>query len=145
MHKDLISNLQTAVALEAQVLTVSADGADVDRKGANGNVMYLANVGLSGDTLSGSVMIELEIEESDDGISYTDVANTDLSNSVTGTNPGTFAVIDLAGEDQAIYKTEYRGSKRYSRVVANLTGTHTNGTPVGVESQIGSPQLAPTD
>ena len=145
MHKDLISNLQTAVALEAQVLTVSADGADVDRKGANGNVMYLANVGLSGDTLSGSVMIELEIEESDDGISYTDVANTDLSNSVTGTTPGTFAVIDLAGEDQAIYKTEYRGSKRYSRVVANLTGTHTNGTPVGVESQIGSPQLAPTD
>lgn len=145
MINDLISNVQTSVAMGSEVLNTSEDGDDINRVGANGGVMIQANVGVSGDTLSGSVMVELEVEESDDGITYTDVADDDLSSSITGTNTGTFAVIDDPAEDDLAYKTEYRGSKQYCRMVANLTGTHTNGIPIGAMALIGSPQLAPTD
>jgi tRNA G37 N-methylase Trm5 len=87
-------------------------------------------VGDSGDTLSGSVMVELELEESDDNTTYTDCANAALENAttgatgaVTGTNLGTFAVIDAPTEDSAMFYVRYVGSKRYSRVVVNKTGT----------------------
>ena len=145
MGKDTISNLQTSVAMGSEVLNTSEDGDDIDRSGAGGGVMIQANVGVSGDTLSGSVMVELEVEESVDGITYTDVADTDLSSSVTGTNTGTFAVIDDPAEDDMEYKTEYRGSQPFCRMVANLTGTHTNGIPIGAMALTGVPNIAPTD
>ena len=90
------------------------------------------HVGNSGDTLSGSVKIELEVEHSDDNSTWSDCADADLTTSVTGTNTGTFAVIDAPAEDSAIFQTEYLNSKRYVRVVLNVTGTHTNGTPIAV-------------
>jgi len=91
-------------------------------------------VGASGETLSGSVKIELEIEESDDDSTFDDAEDADLSSSVSGTNAGTFAVIDDGAED-AVYTTSYKGDntkKRYVRPVINVTGTHTNGTPIGI-------------
>ena len=33
----------------------------------------------------------------------------------------------------------------YVRVVANLTGTHTNGTPIGVAALRGHPHIAPVN
>lgn len=88
-------------------------------------------VGESGDSLSGSLKVELEVQESDDDSTYTACANADITNAVTGTNTGTFAVIDAAAEDDAVYQTKYLGDKQYVKVVANLTGTHTNGIPLG--------------
>lgn len=90
------------------------------------------HVGNSGDTLSGSLDIQLEVEESDDDSTWSDVADADLSNFVAGSNDGTFAHIDAPGEDSAIFSTQYMGSKRYVRCVMNVTGTHTNGTPIAV-------------
>lgn len=128
---DLLNNSAESQILDPVVITADADSASVDLAGYGG-VTFYALVGESGDTLSGSVKIELEVEESDDDSTFTDVANADLSNSVTGTNVGTFAVIDAAAEDDAVYAVSYRGNSRYVRAVVNVTGTHTNGTPVGV-------------
>jgi hypothetical protein len=89
-------------------------------------------VGESGDTLSGSVYIELEMQESDDDSTYTAVPNAEITNSVTGTNVGTFALIDAAAEDDAVFQSKYLGNKQYVKVNVNVTGTHTNGTPIGV-------------
>lgn len=129
--KDMYYPHSPVLALAAQVLTADADGVDVDLQGYEG-AQVIAVVGASGDTLSGSVYVELEVEESDDGVTYTDVADADLVNVVAGTNDGTFAKVDDPAEDDAVYHTAYIGAKRYIRVVANLTGTHTNGIPVGV-------------
>lgn len=90
------------------------------------------HVGDSGDTLSGSLDIQLELEHSDDDSTWSDCADTDITGAVTGSNTGTFAHIDAPGEDSAIFSTQYMGSKRYIRVVMNTTGTHTNGTPIAV-------------
>jgi hypothetical protein len=43
-----------------------------------------------------------------------------------------------------IYKIGYRGNKQFSRVTITKTGTHTNGTPIGMMAVKGHPQLAPT-
>jgi hypothetical protein len=127
--RDLYSNLNPVMAFEPAVVTADGNGATIDTRGYD-SVMLVAALGATGDTLSGSVKIELEVEHSDDGSSWSDCADADLHKVVTGTNTGTFAVIDSNTEDQAVYSTGYRGTKRYVRMVANLTGTHTNGTEI---------------
>ena len=116
--------------------TADVNGVTIDIQGYSTAVLA-AHIGLSGDTLSGSVKAELELEHSDDGSAWSDCANTDLQNPdtggaghVVGTNPGTFAVIDDPAEDEQIYAVRYVGAKRYVRFVYNVTGTHTTGTPV---------------
>ena len=142
--RDLYSNLGVQAAVDPAVMTADANGNGIDTRGFD-SVMLAASVGASGDTLSGSVKIELELEESDDDTTYTDVADSDLLNAVDGTNDGTFAVIDDPAEDDAVYLTGYRGTKRYVRVVVNVTGTHTNGTPIGAVAILGHPHLTPVN
>lgn len=124
------------IATISQIVDPATATGDVTSSAVNmagfRDVTVLALVGESGDTLSGSVKIELEMQESDDNSTYTACADASITNAVTGTNTGTFAVIDAAAEDDATYACKYLGNKQYVKVVANLTGTHTNGTPIGV-------------
>ena len=129
--RDFENNLKHDLVVETAVITADTDGASVDMQEYRYLAFY-ATVGESGDTLSGSVYIELELEESNDDSSFTDCADADVTNTVSGNNTGTFAKIDAAAEDQAIYMCEYKGSKRYVRPVVNVTGTHSNGTPIGI-------------
>lgn len=131
MFRDFPNNIKVDQVIDPDTITADTDGASVDLKDYEW-VAFLALVGESGDTLSGSVYIELEVEESDDDSTFTDVADADLSDTVTGNNTGTFGKIDAAAEDDAVFTTQYRGSSRYVRPVINLTGTHTNGTPIGI-------------
>lgn len=132
MFRDPENNLPETLSVVPSVHTADADGSSVDLKDYDGGVVFYALLGDSGDTLSGSVYVELEVEESDDDSSFTDVADSDLTTTVTGTNNGTFGVINAPAEDQAVFTTRYKGSKRYVRPVVNVTGTHTNGIPVGI-------------
>ncbi len=129
--RDLYSGLNVVQMSAPVIRTADVNSASIDTRGYD-SLMLVGLVGISGDTLSGSVMVELEVEESDDDSTWTDVADADLMNYVSGTNTGTFAVIDDPAEDDARYITGYRGSKRYVRVVGNLTGTHTNGIELAV-------------
>lgn len=129
--RDFLNNQKVTQVLDPAVITSDTNCTAVDLLGYGG-VTFLALVGESGDTLSGSVYIELEVEDSADNSTFADAANAELSDYVTGTNTGTFAVIDAAAEDDAVYKTTYRGDKRYCRPVVNVTGTHSNGTPIGI-------------
>lgn len=96
------------------------------------DLMFQVLVGASADSLSSTNKIELELEESDDDSTYTDCANTAVHGAVTGTNTGTFAVIDGTSDDDTLYTCRYLGTKKYARVVLNFSGTHTTGTPIGV-------------
>ena len=129
--RDFASNLKVTQVVDPVVITSDANGASVDMKGY-GSVAFYALVGESGDTLSGSVYIELEIEDSDNDSDWADAVDADVRSSVTGNNTGTFAKIDAATEDDAVFLGQYDGSSRYVRPVINVTGTHTNGTPIGI-------------
>jgi hypothetical protein len=124
--KDVKNGLKLVNSVLPLLRTADVNGSGVDTQDSIG-VALVAHVGTSGDTLSGSVYLALEVEHSDDNSSWSDCADADIDVAVTGANTGTFAKIDDAAEDDAIYKCNYIGSKRYVRVVGNLVGTHTNG------------------
>ena len=122
--------------------TADVNGISIDTQGFSSAIL-VAHIGLSGDTLSGSVKAELELEHCDDNATWVDCANADLQNPdtgaaghVTGTNTGTFALIDDPAEDELLYAVRYVGSKRYVRMVYNITGTHTVGTPVSAKAYL---------
>lgn len=140
--REHLADLIPIESIVPAVVTADTNGTGVDLRGFD-SAMVVVNVGQSGDTLSGAVKIELELEESDDDSTYTDVADSDLGVYVAGTNDGCFGVIDDAAEDAAVYFTTYRGSKRYIRPVINVTGTHSNGTPIGAEVIKGHPHGQP--
>lgn len=127
MRRDLEARLDVTASLAPLVRTADANGTGVDLRGYDG-ALVVAHVGAEGDTLSGSVLISLELEESDDDSTYTDVAAGDMLGGVGGSS-GQFALIDDNAEAPAVHKIGYIGSKRYIRVVYNVTGTHTTGTP----------------
>ena len=73
------------------------------------------------------------------------VANADLTNTVTGSNTGTVAVIDDNAEDDLVVVVGYKGNKRYIRPVLNFTGTHTNGIPCAVMAVRGRNRAQPVN
>lgn len=142
IRTDLYFNNKVTQTYNPIMTTADQNTTAVDMKGF-GDLLMNVNVGASGDTLSGSVYILLELEHSDDNVTFEDCANSDLTNYVTGLNTGTFAKIDDAAEDNLPYFVGYKGNKRYVRVVLNLVGTHTNGTPLSVTAIQGMADLKP--
>ena len=114
-----------------EVLSASKDGDIIDTKGHEA-LIIIANIGVSGDTLSGSLFGELRIEHGD-AANLSDAANVTDNNEVKGAtvdSGGVYATIDDPAEDDVIVSIAYTGFKRYVRIAWDITGTHTNGTPV---------------
>lgn len=132
-RKSMFDDLVVAQIIDPQVYTTDQTSSAVDLQGFE-SCLLVANVGITGDTLSTSVKVEFEVQHSDDDSTYAACADADIQDAVTGTNTGTFAVVDAAADDEQAYKCAYVGSKRYVKVVANFTGTHTNGIELGVVS-----------
>jgi hypothetical protein len=146
--RDIVNKLSAVVELVAANYTADPDPDGVDMQEAQA-VVHRVNVGVSGDTLSGSVKIDLVLQESDDDSTWTAV--TDVDNAIADiaqypsaaagaglpNGSGIFQTIDAAAEDETLYSIGYRGTKRYSRVLPDFTGTHTNGTPIGIVGERG--------
>lgn len=113
--------------------TGDVDGSTVDLKGYQ-YCTLIGMVGTEGDTYSGSVYHEFQVEESDDASTWTNVADADLTTSVTSisTDTGVFGLVDAAAEAPGVFVTTYKGSKRYVRGVTLAGGTHSNGTPIAI-------------
>ena len=142
MINDLISNLKITQITDSANFTASSNCGSVDRKGYEA-LVFVVLVGQSGDDLSGSKKIELEVEESDDNASFTDVPDAQLSSYVDGVNDGCFAVINSPSKDETVYTVQYKGAKRFVRTRLAMSGMHINGTPIGVVAIQGYPQYAP--
>lgn len=134
MKRSIGSMLGLFRALVPQAaLKVDTNGASFDKTAQPGfeALTMLVHLGASGDTLSGSVFIELEMEESDDDSVWNKVANADMSvpdATQKGTEgDGVWQKVDDPSEDDVIYKADYIGHKKFARLVLDFTGTHTNG------------------
>ncbi len=142
--KDLHDNLKLVEALETIVVNNDTEGTGsvVDLQGFESAEIGVL-VGQSGDTLSGSVKLDLVLQHGTlaDGSDMAAVAQADVLGSwATG---GIFATVDADGEDGTLYKVGYVGSKRYIRLFVDVTGTHTNGTPIGAMAILGHTRHAP--
>lgn len=127
--RDLKGKSAITSSILPQTITADTNGTAADLRNFSG-ALLLIHVGNSGDTLSGLVYTEVEIEESDDNSTFTDVADADLDAYVDGTNDGCVAKIDAPAEDSLVLEVEYHGGKRYVRPVINVTGSHSSGTPI---------------
>lgn len=131
MKTGIYSDYKFTQILDPAVTNADTNCTSIDMKGYS-EVLFAVLVGESADTLNATNKIELEVEESADNSTFTDVADADLVKYVDGINDGCFALIDAATEDDAVYYTAYRGDSRYVRPVLNFSGTHSTGTPIGV-------------
>ena len=126
---DLANNLIAVQSLAPAVRTADANGTGVDLQGFEG-AMAIFDIGAEGDTLSGSVKIDVKLEHSDDNSSFSAVtSSSDVTDGSVDSN-GIWATFDANAEAPAVVGIGYVGGKRYLRVVADFTGTHSNGSPV---------------
>lgn len=129
--RDLHSNIKTAQSLVPAVTKTTRAGAPVDRRGFNA-LEYVVLVGTNGDALTGSLKFDLKIESSEDGTNWTAVTDQKQVQGPTLAGSGIFGTIDAPGKSGLEYRIGFLGNARYSRISIVVTGTHTNGTPIGV-------------
>jgi|TARA_R110002020_G_scaffold103748_1_gene243065 hypothetical protein len=137
------SGIKIDESLNAIVKDADTNCTGVDSQGFS-SVTHVVNVGANGITFSTTHKVEIELEHSDDNVTFTDVtSNTDVVGGTVGTN-GLWQTIDADGDCNAVYAIGYVGGKRYSRVVLNFSGTHGTGTIFGVTGVKGRPLSGPT-
>lgn len=130
-------------SLNAIVKAADTDCTGVDSQGFSA-VTHVVNVGAPGITFSTSNKVDIELEDSDDNSSFSNVtANTSVVGGTVDSN-GVWQTIDADGDCNAVYAIGYTGGKRYSRVVLNFSGTHGTGTIFGVTGVKGIPISGPT-
>ncbi len=149
-QKDSYSSVVVRSAMPANIVNDDTDGtgASIDTKGYE-SVLFAVSVGISGDTLSGSLKHEFLVEHADDNGSDAPgsfAAVTDAADLV-GVTPtavtGIFAIIDAAAEDPDTLEFGYVGNKRWVRFRDETTGTHTVGTPMAGVAILGHPRHVP--
>lgn len=131
MRKDRYNEDTVEQVVDPAVTAADVNGSSVDLAGYK-SVTFHALVGETTTTLNSTNNIELEIEESTDDSTFTDVADADLIGEVDGTNDGCFGVIDAAADDDAVFSAQYVGDKRYVRPVINIIGTLATPPPIGI-------------
>lgn len=128
--RDLHNNVAVSQMLDPATTTADATTSSIDLQGYDA-AEVIVNVGQSGDTLSGTVYWDFILQESDDNTVFSVVADADALSSNTLAS-GVFQTVDATGEEDTAYKVGYVGGKRYVHVKIDATGTHTNGTVLGV-------------
>jgi hypothetical protein len=123
--RDLYHNVLVTQHLNPVTSSTTKTSTAVDLQGFNSADVIFA-MGASGDTLSGSAFWTLKLQHSDDDSVYTDTVLADLNNTALT------VVVNSSSLDKTAYGFGYQGSKRYLKAVATPTGTHTNGTPIGI-------------
>lgn len=134
--RDIYNNITVEQAQKPATATNNVTSAAIDLQGYD-SLAVLFDIGQSGDTLSTSVYWTLKLQESDDNSSYTDVSASDLHNSAAT------IVVDDPAEDETVLKFGYKGGKRYVKGLAVKSGTHTNGTPIGIIAVKSKPANSP--
>lgn len=136
--RDIYHNIKASQVLSPVVSTTTKTSGAIDLKGFNSAAVAFA-IGLSGDSLSGSIYWTLKLQHSDNDSVYDNVTATDLHNA------SATVVINSTSLDETTYVFGYRGTRRYLKAVATPTGTHSTGTPIGVVALLGDAAYSPVN
>lgn len=143
---DITNDLSSKVLVYPVVVTADHTSLACDLQGFQ-SVNLDIMIGISGDTLSGSVHTTVRLQESDDDSTYTDVADNEhliLPAGITAAaTTGVFLDVDAAAEDPVLFQIGYVGLKRYLKVFFDVIGA-TNGHTISVSAQRGDPAIRPT-
>lgn len=138
MHSVIVADQLLAAA------TYAADNTpvSVDLQGYDSAEIVL-QIGAGGITFSGTNKIEFVLTHSDDDSSYSAVTLADMLG-VTSVTSGIIKSLIAAHGTASTYRFGYVGGKRYLRLLADFSGTHGTGTPLGAAVIKGTPMIAPT-
>lgn len=139
--RDLHNSVAVRQTIPPATATASVTAASADRRGFE-SVEHVVAVGQSGDVLSPSLRIDLRLEHSHDDVTWEAVAEADVLGPAIAAG-GVFATIDDPAEDASVHRLGYVGGRRYSRVVADLVGVHTNGTPLAALALLSHAHIRP--
>jgi len=139
--RDMHSHLAPAVLLPAATYSADNTPAAVDLQGFEGAEIVLS-VGVGGITFSGTNKVEFVLTHSADGSTYSNVTDDDMIG-VTGISSGIIKSLTAAHAAGAVYNYGYRGGYRYLKLLADFSGTHGAGTPLGANVIKGFPHNAP--
>lgn len=144
MMRDLVSRLAEVQVIGPAVLTADNTPAALDLAGFN-SAMILLSVGAGGITFTTTNKIEFVVTHSDDDVTYTNVTDADMQG-VTGITSGIVRSLTAAkaAADTAPTELGYIGNKRYLKVLADFSGTHSTGTPISVVLVKGNGQYKPS-
>jgi hypothetical protein len=137
--KDLANNISVAQSIAPQVLSSDTNGTGIDLQFFE-SATVIVDTGAEGDTLSASVKVDFILEDSDDNSSWSAVTSNNHVTDGAVDSSGIFLTLDDNAETPQVTSIGYVGGKRYLRVTADVTGTHTNGTPMSVSIVKGSPR-----
>lgn len=152
-NREIHSNIKAVQHLSAADYTATqtpTNGVDLQGFDAAEFVISIGTITNIGNSPTPSWTFKLQ--ESDSQASgFTDVtADADVavgSAQSPVTNPddstGVFLTVDAAGEDDAVYRVGYIGSKRYVRVVATAADTPGD-TPISIVALLGHAAQRPT-
>jgi len=136
--RDLANSVAAIQSIAPVTGTSDANGTGVDLQGFESAVVVV-NTGIEGDTLSSSVKIDFKLEDSSDNSTFSAVTAATSVTDGTVDSSGIFLTLDANTETPQITTIGYVGGARYIRVVADFTGTHSNGTPMAASVVKGHP------
>ena len=141
-RKDMHASSTLALLIACAALSADNTPVAVDLRGYNAAEILL-NIGVGGITFTGTNKIEFVLTHSDDNVTYTNVADTDLLG-VTGTSNGIIKSLVAAHAAGNVYRFGYVGGKRYLKLLADFSGTHGSPTPIAASVLLGGAHLQPT-
>lgn len=141
MKKDISKNTGIFEAIAPAVLDDDNTPAAIDIGNFGGAVVCI-QVGVGGITFTADNKVEFKLTHSDDDSTYEAVTAAD----VKGVTPGTGGIVKslvAAHAAASLTKIGYHGGRRYLKLLAEFSGTHTAGTPMSALVVGGEPYLAP--
>lgn len=146
--QDLKNHILVVPALNpTAAVKASVNGLTVDTAGFESTVIAV-QFGATGDTLSGTVYYELDIQYSIDGTNWVAAPDQYVQNAV-GTangaaNVGCFALVQAPNASPQVIFAGHIGLARYVRVSIVVTGTMTNGTNIAAVAILGNGRHQPS-
>lgn len=135
-YNTLFQQLQAPALHSAAFTSASLDLQNYDM------AELIADIGTDADTLSGTVRIELAVQESNDNSTWTAAADASITTPVTGgVATGTFAILISNASLPGVFFVGYIGNARYIRLQVNFVSATTGGI-VGVIGLAGRPKMA---
>ncbi|HRW39290.1 MAG TPA: hypothetical protein P5254_16445 [Aquihabitans sp.] len=126
---DIAENIAVESTLLPNVRTSTTSGTTVDRLGYT-RAAFVAHVGTITDGT-----FAFDLEESDDGSSWSNIDSGDLSTSMANAT---------SSADDRVLTASYLGSKRYLRCNLTVTGSPSTGGPIGVAVLLAGARVSPT-
>lgn len=140
--RDLHSDIKVVQSIACAEYDDDNTAVAVDRQGYE-SVEYVLAVGVGGIEFDASNKIEFKLTHSDDNTNYEAVSAADVLGVESVGNDGIVKALTAQHEAAAVYRFGYIGNKRYTKLLADFSGSHGTGTVLAAVAILSHAQMKP--